>query len=34
MSLVTGHQVIGTGSVGALQKLVVAGIARDMERMR
>jgi hypothetical protein len=32
MPLVAGHQVVGTGSIGALQKLVVAGVLRDLER--
>jgi hypothetical protein len=32
MPLVSGHQVIGASSAGALQKLVVAGVLRDLER--
>src|SRR5713226_1806692 len=34
MSLVAGYQVVGTGSIGTLQKLVVAGVRGDLERMR
>ncbi len=34
MSLVAGYQVVGTGSIGTLQKLVVAGVLGDLERMR
>jgi hypothetical protein len=34
MPLVAGHQVVGTGGMGALQKLVIAGVLRDWERMR
>jgi PAS domain S-box-containing protein len=34
MPLVAGHQVVGTGSIGALQKLVVAGVLRGLERTR
>ncbi len=34
MPLVAGYQVVGTGSIGALQKLVVARVLRDLEGMR
>src|ERR1700731_319458 len=34
MPLVASHQVVGTGSIRALQKLVVAGVLRDLERTR
>ena len=34
MPLVAGDQVVGTGGVGALQKLIVVGILRDVEHAR
>jgi hypothetical protein len=34
MPLVAGHQVVGACRVGALQKLVVAGVLRDPDRAR
>ena len=34
MPLIAGHEIVGAGSIGALQKLVVAGVLRDLERMR
>ena len=32
MPLVSGHQLIGAGSVGALQELVAVGVRRHLER--
>jgi hypothetical protein len=34
MPLIVGHQVVGAGSIGALQELVIAGVFRDPERAR
>src|SRR5437763_10228691 len=34
MPLVTGHEIVGTRGLGALQELVVVRVARQLERTR